>query len=112
MASTTFAPRIPPKVLETIVRLDDRRVPIAEVNRRVGLEAQRLGYTKPSYQRVRELVHVARAMRRRRNSTTRVVAEVALRVSPPEGLWEHLHEPSLLPGFDERAGLRSSGRRP
>jgi hypothetical protein len=97
-------------VLESIVRLDDRRLSIAEVNRRVGRDAQRLGYAKPSYQRVRELVHAAREARRGRNSTTRVVAEVALRIRPPEALWEHLHEPSRLPGFDERAGL--SGRRP
>ena len=42
---TTFAPRISPHLVEAIVRLDDTRVPIAEVNRRVGREAERLGAT-------------------------------------------------------------------
>jgi hypothetical protein len=59
-----FAPRISPRLVEAIVRLDDTRVPIAEVNRRVGSEAERLGLRRPSYQRVRELVHQTRRLRR------------------------------------------------
>lgn len=106
---TTFAPRIAPKVVDAIARLDDRSVPIAEVNRRVGAAAQRMGYTRPSYQRVRVLVHLIRAVRRRRRSTARVITEVGLRVRPPEALWNHLHDPFEAP-LDERAGL--SGRPP
>jgi hypothetical protein len=88
VVATTFAPRISHHLLDAIVRLDDRRVPIAEVNRRVGAAADRLGYPRPSYQRVRELVHLARRVRRRSPSTATVVADVVLRVRPPHALWE------------------------
>jgi hypothetical protein len=63
---TTAAPRIRPKLLRAIVRLDDRSVPIAEVNRRVGREAEQLGLMRPSYERVRQLVHLARRLEHRR----------------------------------------------
>lgn len=88
------------------MRADDPRVPIAEVNRRVGREAQRLGYPKPSYQRVRELVHQSRIVRRR-PTTASVLLDVALRVRPPEALAQHLSGVGLPP-YDETAGL---GRR-
>jgi hypothetical protein len=87
---TTFAPRIPPRLLEAIVRLDDTRVPIAEVNRRVGREAERLGLHRPSYQRVRELVHHSRRLRRRRPTTASVLLDVAFRVRPPIAVLDHL----------------------
>jgi hypothetical protein len=61
----TLAPRISHQLLEAIVRLDDRGRPIAETYRRVGAEAERLGLTRPSYQRVRVLVHELRRIRRR-----------------------------------------------
>jgi hypothetical protein len=60
-----LAPRISHRLLEAIVRLDDRSRPIAETCRRVGAEAERLGLFRPSYQRVRVLVHEARRVRRR-----------------------------------------------
>jgi hypothetical protein len=86
----SFAPRISPRLLEALVRLDDRRVPIAEVNRRVGAEAGRLGLARPSYQRVRELVHRARRLRGRQPSTVSVLVDVALRARPPEALIDHI----------------------
>jgi hypothetical protein len=85
-----FAPRISPRLLEALVRLDDRRVPIAEVNRRLGAEAERLGLTRPSYQRVRELVHQARRLRRFQPSTLSVLVDVAMRARPPDALVYHL----------------------
>lgn len=86
----SFAPRISPRLLEALVRLDDKRVPIAEVNRRVGAEAGRLGLARPSYQRVRELVHRSRRLRGRQPSTLSVLVDVAMRVRPPEALEKHL----------------------
>jgi hypothetical protein len=86
---TAFAPRISPRLVEAIVRLDDARLPIAEVNRRVGEEAERLGLRRPSYQRVRELVHQSRSLRRR-PTTTSVLVVVALRVRPPTAIADHL----------------------
>jgi hypothetical protein len=84
-----FAPRISPRLLEAIVRLDSRAVPIAETCRRVGCEADRLRLTRPSYQRVRELVHESRAVRRG-PTTASVLADIAFRVRPPEALADHL----------------------
>jgi hypothetical protein len=61
----TMAPRISRRLIEAMVRFDDRSRPIAETYRRVGAEAERLGLTRPSYQRIRELVHEARNVRPR-----------------------------------------------
>src|SRR6476659_10766540 len=61
-----MAPRISRRLVDAIVRFDDRSRPIAETYRRVGAEAERLCLTRPSYQRVRELVHEARSRQRRR----------------------------------------------
>jgi hypothetical protein len=61
----TMAPRISGRLIEAIVRLDDPGRPIAETYRRVGAEAERLRLTRPSYQRIRELVHQVRNMRPR-----------------------------------------------
>ena len=54
-------------------------IPIAEVNRRVGAEAERLGITRPSYERVRELVHEARWLRADQPSAAQTVLGVATR---------------------------------
>jgi hypothetical protein len=93
----TIAPRISPKLLEAIVRLDDKAVPIAETSRRVGGEAERLGLTRPSYERVRELVHESRRLRRRQPSTAAVLLDVAFRVRPPESVVDHLAGIGLPP---------------
>jgi len=77
-------------LLEALVRLDDRLVPIAEINRRVGREAERLGLRRPSYQRVRVLVHHSRRLRRSRPTTATVLVDVTLRVRPPEAIIDHL----------------------
>src|SRR5262245_38562936 len=60
-----MAPRISGRLIEAIVRFDDSSRPIAETYRRVGGEAERLGLTRPSYQRVRVLVHQVRNLRPR-----------------------------------------------
>jgi hypothetical protein len=84
-----FAPRISPRLIEAVVRLDRREVPIAETCRQVGQEAERLGLPRPSYQRIRELVHAARRIRRG-PSTSSVLVDVAFRVRPPEAIVDHL----------------------
>ena len=65
-AVLSFAPRLRPRLVAALVRLDDPRVSIAEVNRRLGEEAVRLGCRRPSYERVRVLVQELRRLRRRR----------------------------------------------
>jgi hypothetical protein len=80
---TTASPRIPAELLRAVVRLDDRRLPIAEVARRVGAEADQRGSTRPSYERIRQLVHESRALRRRRGpSALQVLAEAAAGIRP------------------------------
>lgn len=85
----TIAPRISPKLIEAIVRFDDRTRPIAETSRRVGREAERLGLPRPSYERVRELVHTMRRIRRG-PTTASVLVDIAFRLRPPEALVDHL----------------------
>ncbi|MDP8911036.1 MAG: hypothetical protein M3M94_03095 [Actinomycetota bacterium] len=76
-----MAPRISPRLLEAVVHLDDPAVPIAEDSRRVGSEADRLGLTRPSYERIRLLVHESRRVRRR-PTTANILVDVAMRARP------------------------------
>jgi hypothetical protein len=89
---TVFAPRIAPVLLEALVDLDDRDLPIAEINRRLGEHAESLGLRRPSYQRVRELVHELRAWRppRRGPTTRQVLLDVLFRTRPPDALLDHI----------------------
>ena len=84
-----MSPRIRKELLEAVVRHDKRTHPIAETCRRVGRDADRLGLTRPSYQRIRELVHQSRRLRRG-PTTASVLADVAFRVRPPEAVVDHL----------------------
>jgi hypothetical protein len=85
----TIAPRISPRLVEAIVRFDKRPQPIAETSRRVGREAERLGLPRPSYERVRELVHESRRIRRG-PTTASVLVDVAFRVRPPTAVIDAL----------------------
>jgi hypothetical protein len=83
------APRISRRVLEALVRLDDRRHPIAETYRRVASEAERMGYTRPSYEQIRVLIHESRRVRRG-PSTATILLDIAMQVRPPEALLDHV----------------------
>jgi len=78
-----------PRLLETLVKADSPSVPIAETCRRVGREADRIGLARPSYERVRLLVHESRRIRRG-PSTASVLADVAFRVRPPEAVLDRI----------------------
>jgi len=84
----SLAPRISPRLLAELARIDEKAVPIAEVNRRLGAAAERLELPRPSYQRVRVLVHELRRVRREPR-TRDVLIEVALRARPFEALLDH-----------------------
>ena len=92
--SCRFAPRISRHLVDALVRFDRRTVPIAETARRVGAEADRLGYPRPSYERVRELVHQARRIRPG-PTTAAVLYDVAMRTRAPEELLQHMAGISL-----------------
>lgn len=73
------------------MRLDNGKRPIAEIHRRVAREAERLGLARPSYERVRTLVHESRRIRRARGpSTASVLVDVAFRVRPPDAILDHV----------------------
>jgi hypothetical protein len=84
-----IAPRISPRLLEAVVRFDNRSHPIAETCRRVGGEAERLGLPRPSYERIRELVHESRRIRRG-PTTASVLLDVAFRVRSPDAFLDHI----------------------
>ena len=83
------APRISHRLLLALERLDDGKVGIAELARRLGGEADRLGLPRPSYEQVRVLAHRNRALRAR-PATAEVLLDVATRARPPEAVLDHL----------------------
>jgi hypothetical protein len=90
-----FAPRVPPRLVEALVAIDDPALRIAEINRRLGAEAERLGLRRPSYQCVRQLVHEVRDVRREfarnPNATTGdVILDIIFRARPPDAFLQHI----------------------
>jgi hypothetical protein len=88
---TRLAARIPDRLYKRLLKLDDPSRPIAETYRQLASEAERMGLTRPSYERIRVLVHQTRRWRRSRGpSTTSVLVDVAFRVRPPEAVLDQL----------------------
>jgi hypothetical protein len=75
---TTCAAFVSPELCRWIERNDDELLPIAEIARQLGDEADRRGLTRPSYERVRQLIHESRLRRRRRPPRYRPLIEAAL----------------------------------
>jgi hypothetical protein len=84
-----FAPRLHPRLVDAILRLDDPTVRIAETHRRVGEVADRYGLPRPSYERVRTIVQQGR-LRPVHPSTTDVLLDIAFTSRPPQAFGEHL----------------------
>jgi hypothetical protein len=84
-----FTARISPQVRIEIERLADGSLSAAEITRRVGALAERLGQRRPSYERVRMLVREVRR-RPRTPSTADVLLDIAFRARPPDALLDHL----------------------
>lgn len=74
-----FASRLSPRLFDFIERLAERPLSSAEINRLVGAEAERIGITRPSYERVRELVHEARWLKNGHPAVGRALLDVATR---------------------------------
>jgi hypothetical protein len=88
---TRLAAHIPDRLYKRLVKLDDTSVPIAETYRRVASEAERLGLTRPSYERIRVLVHQSRRWNRSRGpSTASVLVDVSFRLRPPTAVLDQL----------------------
>jgi hypothetical protein len=89
-----FAPRYSRRLLDEIERQSSRAVPIAEMNRCVGQAAVAMGLPRPSYERVRELVHIARRLHAEGPPSVSTVAlDVAFRVKPPDAILLRLLAP-------------------
>jgi len=99
------AGRITPRLLREVARIDDGKMPIAEVNRRLGRAAEELGLLRPSYERVRVLVHELRLSTRKTDpSITDVLVDIAYLGRSPLALLDHALrlEDSHLPPSPER----------
>ena len=93
---TTSAPRIAQPLLEALPRLDDGKRTIADVHRLLGAEADRRGLTRPSYERVREIVHILREIDPRRNrgpSVLRMMMEVGAGARAGTSLTDNMARP-------------------
>lgn len=89
VAVADCSPRLSPRLLDALERFDDGKMPLAELRRLVGAEAQRLGLPRPSYERVRTLAHDLRA-RRAEPTTAEVLWDVTTRVRPPDAITKHI----------------------
>jgi hypothetical protein len=81
-----FTARISPQVRTEIERLSDESLSAAEITRRAGVMAERLGQRRPSYERVRMLVREVRRRPQPPPSTADVLLDIAFRVKPPDAL--------------------------
>lgn len=86
---TTAAPRIDERLVAALARLDDPTFPIAEINRRLGVVAEGLGLTRPSYQQVRVIVHQLRSQSRSPR-VGETLLEISFRVKPPTAILDAL----------------------
>ncbi len=84
-----FSPRISPRLVALVERLAGQSLSTAEIRRRVGVEAERLGLAQPSYETVRRLVAEHRAAPRY-PTLTEVALDVAFQVRPPEAVLDQL----------------------
>lgn len=91
----TAAPRLDRRLLETIVRLDDTTVPMAEVYRRTREHAAKLDLPRPSYECCRLLLHDARRERARKRANRETLIRVALYLDGPQA-WNRLEFGSHL----------------
>jgi hypothetical protein len=71
-------------------RLDDGKLGYAELTRRLGAEAERLGVPRPSYEQVRAVARRGREIGAARPGTAEVLLDLATRARPPEALADHL----------------------
>ncbi|MDQ3672572.1 MAG: hypothetical protein M3364_09105 [Actinomycetota bacterium] len=84
------APRLDPRLLAAIKRLDDSSVPIAETYRRCRGAAMELGIPRPSYERVRLHVRQIRRERERARVARETILDVLLNQRPLDALNEIL----------------------
>jgi hypothetical protein len=81
---TRIAPRVDPRLLAALDQLlACPDVPIAETHRRLGAVADALSLPRPSYEKVRVLVHEQRRKGALATPVARVLLDIAMRSRPP-----------------------------
>jgi len=85
------APHIDVRLVAALARLDAPGRPIAETHRLVGVLADELSLTRPSYEQARTIVHALRGARRD-PAVGQVLLDIATRVRPPEALLDVLSD--------------------
>lgn len=83
----TAAPRLDPRLLRAIARLDDPSLPMAETYRRTREIADRFGIPRPSYERVRVYLKESRRKRSARRHKREVLLDVAMYLRPVDDLY-------------------------
>jgi hypothetical protein len=85
------APRVDPRLVAALSRLDNGHASVADLHRTLGTVAENLGLPQPSYQRVRLIV---RDIRRGRAEpgVGDVLLDIALRNKPPEAIITYLSD--------------------
>ncbi|HSP71790.1 MAG TPA: hypothetical protein VLN26_05425 [Gaiellaceae bacterium] len=78
----TGAARLTPRLVRALARLDDGSLPIAELARRVARLAEASGQTRPSYERIRQLVHLLRRARPRSSVVLGTRSAASIRLGP------------------------------
>ena len=105
------AVRIDPRVARIVRKLERKNRVIADVVRTTGTYCDALGLTRPSYEQIRLLFHIARERRERRRAALDLLVEVDLRVRPPSDLLYLLDDPRRAPrrgrsGWSNRASYK------
>jgi hypothetical protein len=91
------AARTDVRVVRFVRRFEPRTPVIADVVRATGVYCDRIDVTRPSYERIRLLVHEARERRVRRRAAWNLALEVDLRSRPPSDLLYLLDDPRRAP---------------
>jgi hypothetical protein len=79
------------RLVAALGRLDDGELSAAELNRRLGAVAERLGLAQPSYQCVRLLLRDLR-MGRKRPGVGELLLDIALRTRSPDQILAQLSD--------------------
>ncbi len=82
------APRLDPRLLKALGRLDDSSLPIAETYRRCRVAAMELDIPRPSYERVRLHLQAVRRERERARIARETILAVLLYQKPLDALNE------------------------
>ncbi|HST25893.1 MAG TPA: hypothetical protein VLJ76_07870, partial [Gaiellaceae bacterium] len=79
------AARVDSRLLAALARIDESDRPMAETYRRLGLVADALAVPRPSYERVRYLIHEHRRQRLR-PGVGDLLLDIAFRNRPPDAV--------------------------